>query len=126
MLILMGQRAARVPRRQAAPELRPREAFDWTGERISFSIPPVGWRREGETSGGIKGARFVKERSVGEGIGLGDDYILADRNRSAHIREILEKFDTYDYGFAWDRAFATPTRTPTRRSRLSNPRLPSA
>jgi hypothetical protein len=86
------------------PELRPRETFDWTGEKISFSIPPTGWRREGETSGGVKGARFVKERSVGEGIGLGDYYILADRNRGAHIREILEKFDTYDYGFAWDKA----------------------
>ncbi len=67
-------------------------------------MPPAGWRREGETSGGIKGVRFVKERSVGEGIGFGDYYILADRNRSTHIREILEKFDTYDYGFAWGRA----------------------
>ena len=86
------------------PELQPRETFDWTGEKISFSIPPVGWRREGETSGGIKGTRFVKERSVGEGIGLGDYYILADRNRSAHIREILAKFHTFDYGFAWDKA----------------------
>jgi hypothetical protein len=92
------------PAPPAAPVLQPPETFDWTGERISFSMPPVGWRREGETSGGIKGARFVKERSVGEGIGLGEYYILADRNRSAHIREILEKFDTYDYGFAWDRA----------------------
>jgi hypothetical protein len=86
------------------PELQPRETFDWTGEKISFRIPPVGWRREGETSGGIKGARFVKEHSVGEGIGLGDYYILADRNRSTAIREILEKFDTYDDGFAWDKA----------------------
>lgn len=88
----------------AAPVLQPREAFDWTGEKISFSMPPAGWRREGETSGGIKGIRFVKERSVGEGIGLGDYYILADRNRSPQIREILAKFDTYDYGFAFDRA----------------------
>jgi hypothetical protein len=86
------------------PELRPRETFDWSGEKISFSIPPTGWRREGETSGGIKGARFVKERSVGEGIGLGDYYILADRNRSAHIREILAKFDTDDYLFDWGKA----------------------
>ena len=88
----------------APPVLQPRETFDWTGEKISFSMPPTGWRREGETSGGIKGVRFVKERSVGEGIGLGDYYILADRNRSSHIREILEKFDTFDQGFAFDRA----------------------
>jgi hypothetical protein len=86
------------------PKLQPRETFDWTGEKISFSIPPAGWRREGETSGGIKGARFVKERSVGEAIGLGDYYVLADRNRSTHIRAILEKFETFDQGFAWDRA----------------------
>jgi len=67
-------------------------------------MPPAGWRREGETSGGIKGIRFVKERSVGEAIGLGDYYILADRNRAPHIRDILAKFDSYDDGFAWDKA----------------------
>jgi len=84
--------------------LQPRETFDWTGEKISLSMPPIGWRREGETSGGIKGVRFVKERSVGEGIGVGDYYILADRNRSRHIRDMLDKFDTFDEGFAWDKA----------------------
>src|SRR5262245_48502666 len=88
----------------AAPELLPPETFDWTGEEISFSIPPAGWRREGETSGGVKGVRFVKERSVGEGIGLGDYYILADRNRGSYIEEMLDNFDSYDAGFAWDRA----------------------
>jgi hypothetical protein len=88
----------------APPQLQPREKFDWTGEPISFAIPPAGWRREGDTSGGVKGIRFVKEQSVGEGIGLGDYYILADRNRSAYLREILENFDNYDAGFAWDKA----------------------
>jgi hypothetical protein len=92
------------PATPPAPKLQPAETFDWSGQKISFSMPPAGWRREGETSGGIKGVRFVKERSVGEGIGFGDYYILADRNRSTHIREILAKFDTFDYGFAWDRA----------------------
>jgi hypothetical protein len=84
--------------------LQPRETFRWTGEKISFSLPPAGWRREGETSGGIKGNRWVKEHSVGEAIGLGDYYILADRNRSDNIRDILIRFDTFDDGFAWDRA----------------------
>jgi hypothetical protein len=92
------------PAQPAPPELQAAETFDGSGEKISFRTPPVGWRREGETSGGIKGVRFVKERSVGEGIGFGDYYILADRNRSPYIREILDKFDTYDYGFAWDKA----------------------
>jgi hypothetical protein len=84
--------------------LSPPETFDWNGQRITFSPPPNGWRREGETSGGIKGARFVKERSVGEGIGLGDYYLLSDRDRRDELREILEKLPTYDNGFAWDRA----------------------
>src|SRR5215471_8280280 len=85
------------------PQLQPREKFDWIGEPISFSIPPAGWRREGDTSG-VKGIRFVKEQSVGEGIGVGDYYILADRNRSAYLRDMLENFETYDAGFAWDKA----------------------
>ena len=86
------------------PQLLPPETFEWTGEKISFSMPPTGWRREGETSGGVKGIRFVKEQSVGEGIGLGDYYILADRNRSTYLREMLVNFETYDEGFAWDKA----------------------
>jgi hypothetical protein len=104
MLIIGGPACSSSPPPPEAPRLQPRETFDWTGERISFSMPPIGWRREGETGGGIKGVRFVKERSVGEGIGLGDYYIVADRNRSSHIREILANFDTYDYGFAWGKA----------------------
>src|SRR5580765_4126359 len=105
--LIGGPACNQSPAPLAAPELQPRETFDWTGEKISFSIPPAGWRREGETSGGIKGARFVKERSVGEAIGVGDYYVLADRNRSAPIRAILAKFDTFDDGFAWDRALRT-------------------
>ena len=85
------------------PSLLPPETFNWTGEAISFPIP-AGWRREGETSGGVKGIRFVREQSVGEAIGLGDYYILADRNRSAYLKDMLENFDTYDEGFAWDKA----------------------
>ena len=86
------------------PKLQPPETFNWTGEKISFAIPPVGWRREGETGGGIKGARFVRDGSP-EAIGLGDYYVLADRNRSSHIQELLAAFDTYEYGsLAWDKA----------------------
>ena len=87
------------------PKLLPAETFDWMGEPITFSIPPDGWRREGDTSG-VKGIRFVKERSVGEAIGLGDHYVLADRNRSSYLRDIIAKFDTFDEGFAWDKALA--------------------
>jgi hypothetical protein len=92
------------PAPKGPPALLPSETFNWTGEEISFSMPPAGWRREGETSGGVKGVRFVKERSVGEGIGVGDYYILADRNRSPYLREMLANFETYDAGFGWDKA----------------------
>jgi hypothetical protein len=95
---------ARQPPAPVAIQLSPAETFDWSGEPITFSLPPAGWRREGETSGGIKGARFVKTGSVGEGIGLGDYYLLADRHRSVRLREMIARFDTYDNGFGWDRA----------------------
>jgi hypothetical protein len=85
------------------PQLRPAEEFNWTGQKISFSLPPAGWRQEGETGGGVKGARWVKERSVGEAVGIGDYYILADRNRSPYLREILANFDSLE-GFAWSKA----------------------
>ncbi|HKV99706.1 MAG TPA: hypothetical protein VJN96_07775 [Vicinamibacterales bacterium] len=103
LVALAGSACESGPGAAAPPQLQPREKFDWTGEPISFAIPPAGWRREGDTSG-VKGIRFVKEQSVGEGIGLGDYYILADRNRSPYLREILENFDSYDYGFAFDKA----------------------
>jgi hypothetical protein len=104
LVIACGSNRPPQPGPAEPPKLQPPETFNWTGEKISLAIPPVGWRREGETGGGIKGARFVKEGSP-EAIGLGDYYILADRNRSSHIRELLAAFDTYEYGsFAWDKA----------------------
>src|SRR4030095_3499305 len=39
-----------------------------------------------------------------EGIGFGDYYVLADRNRSSYLREMLANFETYDAGFAWGNA----------------------
>jgi len=103
VVALISPACSPTPAPAEPPKLLPAETFDWTGEKISFAMPPAGWRREGETSG-VKGIRFVKERSVGEGIGIGDYYILADRNRSTYLREIVAKFDTYGDGFAWDNA----------------------
>ena len=103
-LVLIAGPACSSTSAPAPPKLLPPETFNWTGQDVAFSIPPAGWRREGETSGGIKGVRFIKEQSVGEAIGVGDYYILADRNRGPYLREMLEKFDTYDRGFSWDRA----------------------
>lgn len=74
----------------------PRESFDWAGATISFSPPPSGWRREGNTSGGIKGLRFVKERSVGEAIGVGDYYKLSDRLRRDVLQRMIDDFEAFD------------------------------
>ena len=52
--------------------LQPREEFHWSSQPISFCPPPEIWRREGELSGGLKGIRFVKERSVGEAITIAE------------------------------------------------------
>lgn len=76
--------------------LQPPETFDWAGQPMTVSPPPVGWRREGETSGGIRGVRFVKERSVGEAIGFGDFYQLADRDRRAEIRKLADVIERAD------------------------------
>jgi hypothetical protein len=79
-----------------APGPSPPETFDWAGQPISLAPPPAGWRREGESSGGIRGARFVKERSVGEAIGVGDYYLLADRLRRVRLQEMVDQFATFD------------------------------
>jgi len=79
-----------------APAASRPETFDWAGQQISLAPPPAGWRREGQSSGGIRGARFVKERSVGEVIGVGDYYLLANRLRRARLQEIIDQFDTFD------------------------------
>jgi hypothetical protein len=104
LVVLAAPACRSTPARPAPPQLLPRETFDWAGEKISFSMPPAGWRREGDMSRGVKGIRFVKEQSVGEGIGFGDYYVLADRNRSSYLREMLANFERYDGGFAWDNA----------------------
>lgn len=92
-----------------APAASRPETFDWAGQQISLAPPPAGWRREGQTSGGIRGARFVKERSVGEVIGVGDYYLLANRLRRATLQEMIaqfERFDRRDFQKALRQAYA--------------------
>jgi hypothetical protein len=87
------------------PALSPPETFDWIGQPMKFSPPPAGWRREGGSSNGTKGVGFIKTGSAGEGITLGDYYLLADRHRSTYLRKMIAGFETYeDGGFAWDKA----------------------
>ena len=88
-----------------APAGRP-ETFDWAGEPIVVAPPPSGWHREGETSGGLKGVRFVKEGSVGEAIGIADYHQLARRLRRAELQRLVDRFDALD-----PRSFANAART---------------
>lgn len=76
--------------------LAAREVFNWTSQPVSFAPPPAGWRREGELSGGVRGVRFVKERSVGEAITVGEFHRIAERDRTAAIQELIEKFGKTD------------------------------
>lgn len=76
--------------------LPPSETFNWSGQAIAFAPPPDGWRREGNTSGGIKGARFVKERSVGEGIDVGEYYRVGERDRRAALQALIDGLDAHD------------------------------
>jgi hypothetical protein len=90
------------------PELLAPEEFNWTSQKISFKLPPAGWRREGDGGGGVKGVRWVKEKSVGEAVGIGEYYIVADRNRAPQLREILANLHTFEFGsFAWSKAIRT-------------------
>ena len=71
-----------------APELGAPETFHWAVQPITFRPPPSGWRREGDVSGGRRGVRFVKERSVGEAISVGEYYPLGDRDRRAELHQL--------------------------------------
>jgi len=79
----------------ATPEvedLPPPERFDWGGgQPIRFSPAPPDWRREKTTSGGLRGLRFVKTGSVGEGITMAEAYHYSDHDRCAEIDELLAR-----------------------------------
>ena len=78
------------------PSLGPPETFTWDDQPIAFAPPPPEWRREAYLEGGMRGVRFVKERSGGEAISVADYYVLSDRNRRAALTELQDKLDTYD------------------------------
>jgi len=79
-----------------APALGAPETFHWPDQPVTFRPPPGGWRREGDLSGGRRGVRFVKERSVGEAISVGEYYLLADRDRRAELEALATRVDTLD------------------------------
>jgi len=77
------------------------EEFNWGGQPISVSPPPVGWRREKEQSGGLRGVRFVKTGSIGEVIVIAEHSALDERDRCARFEKFLSDFDNLSpSGFA--------------------------
>ena len=78
-------------------DLAPRETFHWTDQAISFAPPAEGWRREGELSGGVRGVRFVKERSVGEAVTIGEFHHVAERSRTKKIQDLFTRLDEMEW-----------------------------
>lgn len=72
----------------------PRETFNWTAQPVSLEPPNAGWRREGENGAGVLGAYFVKERSVGEAISIGEWTRLDTHQRGAALRTLRDAVDT--------------------------------
>jgi hypothetical protein len=44
LILIAGTACGSKPAPPAAPVLQSRETFDWSGEKISFSMPPSGWQ----------------------------------------------------------------------------------
>jgi len=72
----------------------PRETFNWTDRPVSMEPPGPSWRREGDNGAGVLGAYFVKERSVGEAISVGEWTRLATHHRGAALRKLRDEVDT--------------------------------
>jgi len=66
------------------------QTFDFAAQAVAFSPPPAPWEAEAELSGGIRGVRYVKRRSVGEAIGVGNYYDVSRRLRGAQIARLLD------------------------------------
>jgi hypothetical protein len=81
---------------ESEPALGEAETFDWSDQPIRFSPPPEGWRRERYQQGGLEGIRFVKQRSVGEGIHVTEHYSLGDRDRCGELQDLAGSLDDLD------------------------------
>ncbi|HEU5311606.1 MAG TPA: hypothetical protein VFV24_09160, partial [Candidatus Eisenbacteria bacterium] len=74
--------------------LLPPETFRWAEQPITFSPAPEGWRREGYGNGGLRGVIFIKTGSVGEGITVAFHDVVSDRDRTAELRDLLQRYDS--------------------------------
>lgn len=82
-------------------DLLPPEEFAWGSQPIAVSPPPETWRREKAQSGGLRGVRFIKSRSVGEEIRIAEHYALDERSRCTQLMELLGDLENLS-----DREFA--------------------
>jgi len=95
------------PAAAAEEPLRPAESFDWSGQPISFSLPPEGWERQRAQNGGREGVRFIKAGSVGEEVRVEERFSVSNRDRCARLRELaegLEKMDRREFDKKLQRA----------------------
>jgi hypothetical protein len=72
----------------------PLETFTWRAQPISFSPPPQQWGREGETSDGLLGVRFVLARGGGQCMTVATCAWLADRDRRGAIAQLIARHDS--------------------------------
>jgi len=77
-------------------DLRPAEAFDWSGQPISFALPPDGWERQRSQPGGREGVRFIKAGSVGEEVRVEERLSVAARDRCGRLQELMRDLDNMD------------------------------
>lgn len=73
------------------------ERFEWREQPIRFSPAPDTWSREKTTSGGLFGVRFVKTKSVGEGITVAEVYRFGDRDRCREIDALVARCDEWSW-----------------------------
>lgn len=83
------------PDSEIAPLPSP-EVYDWGGQPMSVSAPPESWYREKSQQGGLRGARFIKSRSVGEEIQLAEHYSLDERDRCERIQALIDGYETME------------------------------
>ena len=72
------------------------ETFNFAAQPVAFTPSPAGWEPEGELSRGIRGVRYVKRKSVGEAIGVGNYYDVSPRLRHAEIARLLTINSDYE------------------------------
>jgi len=80
----------------ASPSPQAPQTFNFAAQPIVFAPPPAGWEPEGELSRGIRGVRYVKRKSVGEAIGVGNYYDVSRRLRRVEIARLLTVNSDYE------------------------------